>query len=275
MLKSRAFTLIELLVVIAIIAILAAILFPVFAQAKMAAKKTNDLNQLKQLATANMMYLNDSDDQFIVYPWAPGTADLGPHWADRIQPYVKSKSIFADPSNTQSLYFLAGGWKPGATSKTDTNTANLYRVTYSFNHLISQGDDDYTTIKSASQSSVESVAETALLGPSPNWFTWSTCRITNGQADLYWNVSAPPTGSWNWGYEFWGGVNGGGYNGGANFAYVDGHALYSKLAKGPDAKDGAGPNGLYAGAFIKAKTRPNATTTGVCPAGYDSATIGY
>jgi len=45
---KRAFTLIELLVVIAIIAILAAILFPVFAQAKLAAKATSDLSNIKR-----------------------------------------------------------------------------------------------------------------------------------------------------------------------------------------------------------------------------------
>ena len=48
--RRKAFTLIELLVVIAIIAILAAILFPVFAQAKEAAKKSQTLNNTKQLA---------------------------------------------------------------------------------------------------------------------------------------------------------------------------------------------------------------------------------
>ena len=46
---KRAFTLIELLVVIAIIAILAAILFPVFAQAKLAAKKTTSISNMKQI----------------------------------------------------------------------------------------------------------------------------------------------------------------------------------------------------------------------------------
>ena len=55
-LNKRAFTLIELLVVIAIIAILAAILFPVFAQAKAAAKKTADLNNVKQIGTGLIMY---------------------------------------------------------------------------------------------------------------------------------------------------------------------------------------------------------------------------
>src|SRR5271157_986880 len=61
---KRAFTLIELLVVIAIIAILAAILFPVFAQAKLAAKKTSSLSNVKQLSLANVMYSNDNDDLF-------------------------------------------------------------------------------------------------------------------------------------------------------------------------------------------------------------------
>ena len=60
----RAFTLIELLVVIAIIAILAAILFPVFAQAKLAAKKTQDLSNMKQMGTATQLYLADSDDVY-------------------------------------------------------------------------------------------------------------------------------------------------------------------------------------------------------------------
>lgn len=58
----RAFTLIELLVVIATIAILAAILFPVFAQAKEAAKKATSISQMKQLATAAIMYTSDYDD---------------------------------------------------------------------------------------------------------------------------------------------------------------------------------------------------------------------
>lgn len=61
----KAFTLIELLVVIAIIAILAAILFPVFAQAKAAAKKTALISNTKQMGTAMMIYMSDSDD---IYP---------------------------------------------------------------------------------------------------------------------------------------------------------------------------------------------------------------
>ena len=62
--KKQAFTLIELLVVIAIIAILAAILFPVFARAREAARKISCVSNVKQLATATLMYVQDYDETF-------------------------------------------------------------------------------------------------------------------------------------------------------------------------------------------------------------------
>lgn len=98
-LKGRAFTLIELLVVIAIIAILAAILFPVFAQAKLAAKKTTTLSNMKQLGLAINMYITDNDD---VYPEAVQGGCFGQAsavnwlWGKSIWPYQKNKGIFGD-----------------------------------------------------------------------------------------------------------------------------------------------------------------------------------
>jgi prepilin-type N-terminal cleavage/methylation domain-containing protein len=124
--QHRAFTLIELLVVIAIIAILAAILFPVFAQAKMAAKKTAALSNIKQTALATTMYANDYDDTLPMqdsdpisgFPfWTAGSEnpcgaddDLPNHgcqlgfmdplahdnWGREIYPYVKNMDLYRD-----------------------------------------------------------------------------------------------------------------------------------------------------------------------------------
>ena len=110
---KRAFTLIELLVVIAIIAILAAILFPVFAQAKLAAKKTSDLSNLKQQGLSAIMYAGDNDDISVaqwrdaggwVYWFAGSGKDLGfmdptegMNWSRETMPYVKSLGLYLNP----------------------------------------------------------------------------------------------------------------------------------------------------------------------------------
>jgi prepilin-type N-terminal cleavage/methylation domain-containing protein len=112
----KAFTLIELLVVIAIIAILAAILFPVFAQAKLAAKATANLSNLKQLSLAVLQYTNDSDDAFPMaiqegtlleqQTYFPLNTDgttftsnpIGViPWQETVYPYIKNRGIMASP----------------------------------------------------------------------------------------------------------------------------------------------------------------------------------
>ncbi len=134
----KAFTLIELLVVIAIIAILAAILFPVFAQAKLAAKKTADLSNLKQVGTSTLLYSTDYDD--LLYPHRfncnasgafatcpqyldgngnrlPEAAQLDAgsgnnssaryYWVYMLQPYAKNYQMFANPAGSNK--FVPGG----------------------------------------------------------------------------------------------------------------------------------------------------------------------
>jgi prepilin-type N-terminal cleavage/methylation domain-containing protein len=113
---KRAFTLIELLVVIAIIAILAAILFPVFAQAKLAAKKTVSISNMKQIATGAQMYLADNDDVLVPLRWF-NPSDLSMPSSNGfyfypvlLQPYTKSVELFLDPNDRaddQAMHFSA------------------------------------------------------------------------------------------------------------------------------------------------------------------------
>jgi len=172
---NKAFTLIELLVVIAIIAILAAILFPVFAQAKLAAKKTASLSNLKQIALAWQMYGNDYDDYTMpayystnffasTYWWwgyqAPPTpTDLS---KGLLQPYAKSQGIDADPAFLNAV---------------QVNT--LGTLGYGYN-------DDYLTVTDANYnqngigfSNIQEPASTLTFATSAQWdnFTGSTPYI--------------------------------------------------------------------------------------------------
>lgn len=97
-LMKRAFTLIELLVVIAIIAILAAILFPVFTQAKLSAKKSAALAQMKQLSLAVFMYSSDNDDNMVPASNRAGTGDPVV-WPPLVNAYAKNKDIFIAPDS--------------------------------------------------------------------------------------------------------------------------------------------------------------------------------
>jgi len=60
--QLRGFTLVELLVVMAVIAILAAMLLPVLSQARVQARSVSCVSNLRQLATASLMYAQDYDE---------------------------------------------------------------------------------------------------------------------------------------------------------------------------------------------------------------------
>jgi len=106
--RHGGFTLIELLVVIAIIAILAAILFPIFATAKKTAKKAGCASNLKQIAYAYRMYLDDYND---TYP----SNNCGAHLF-LVEPYMRSRkykhgsatwanSVWLCPSAGKDMYY--------------------------------------------------------------------------------------------------------------------------------------------------------------------------
>ncbi|MCD6352187.1 MAG: DUF1559 domain-containing protein [Armatimonadetes bacterium] len=108
----RGFTLIELLVVIAIIAILAAILFPVFARAKAKARQASCASNLKQIALAMLMYVQDYDSKFPIStpPCVAGNGQDGltsPWWM-LCMPYVKNEQLFACPSYPHNVNNAGG-----------------------------------------------------------------------------------------------------------------------------------------------------------------------
>jgi prepilin-type N-terminal cleavage/methylation domain-containing protein/prepilin-type processing-associated H-X9-DG protein len=95
----RAFTLVELLVVIAIIALLAAILFPVFAQAREKGRAVTCASNLRNLATAMLMYAQDYDERLPPAVIPTSTRPFFAAWHDLIDPYVKNKQVWLCPSS--------------------------------------------------------------------------------------------------------------------------------------------------------------------------------
>ncbi len=181
--SRKAFTLIELLVVIAIIAILAAILFPVFAKAKVAAKQTQDISNLKNIDLGFQIYQADYDDTWPLWsagmgcttalcPPRPGTSDGGNvfdlryMYSSLVDPYIKNgvntttgdlKDIWASPlskpyfssiSNTYAYnYYSLGGYS------TCARTINLPIPASCFTRTVAQfaefADQSYNTPASA------------------------------------------------------------------------------------------------------------------------------
>lgn len=221
---KRAFTLIELLVVIAIIAILAAILFPVFAQAKLAAKKTSDLANVKQLMLGVQMYGGDTDD---AYPFCWGWGGDSRPWHQQVDPYIKNLQIWRSPVDNYGRG--TEGSDPGCLSGKPTRA-----VTYSMNFASasfgnaqgvwwgpgSEGCEMSVTCDagSTSQTNVPAPASTIVIAPRPNnYHQWCEGWAT----DMFFN------------YGEFNQVGGGAtmFNGGTNYGLADGHAKFMKKAQ--------------------------------------------
>jgi len=140
--SSQAFTLIELLVVIAIIAILAAILFPVFAQAKEAAKKTSCVSNVKQVMTAELMYMNDYDgNMHEMYPGGctnqAGEVGEPSTWMAVLNPYIKSVDLFNCASASNKIKVL--DWNARIWTSTGMNSMLGFYFNY-YDNFVAGGD---------------------------------------------------------------------------------------------------------------------------------------
>jgi prepilin-type N-terminal cleavage/methylation domain-containing protein/prepilin-type processing-associated H-X9-DG protein len=243
--QTKAFTLIELLVVIAIIAILAAILFPVFAQAKLAAKKTSSISNLKQLGLAMVMYSNDNDDDLPVSQFC--TTYLDPTtlttYQTTIYPYLKSGNTqdYVSPGVATAAH---GVWlEPAAPDNQPfAYGAHRYLLADNWGSCWSGGPTPIPSVTTTAVSSPATLVLIAVKGRSPGtdpykylvtdeWAWTDTGNVVGGVpthdgqrwADEYGDVDGSTSGSLTWNIGDGGMVPRYRYTNTCPIAWVDGH----------------------------------------------------
>jgi prepilin-type N-terminal cleavage/methylation domain-containing protein/prepilin-type processing-associated H-X9-DG protein len=95
--RSPAFTFVEMIVVMAVIAILMSVTYPVYIRMSQSAKATKDMSNLRQIALATQMYMNDNSGAF------PGSATVT--WMSQLelnQKYLSAWRVLESPFDKRS-----------------------------------------------------------------------------------------------------------------------------------------------------------------------------
>ncbi len=205
MLRHRyvsGFTLIELLVVIAIIAILAAILFPVFARAREKARQASCMSNMKQIALASDMYIQDYDECYPVSIYA--TAAGAYTFYHALMPYMQNAQILTCPSDKKRSSFAEFAGAFGITC-----CSGIDYFAYNGNYcLFEDGPSNPYTGESApviSKGQLPYPAETFVMGDG---------EVTSGASGSYAPFCSPVINVHNEGF---------------NAAFADGHAKWVKV----------------------------------------------